>query len=157
MTTIVRKLARARYWGLDADGYLTTTGALGIKVPSLALGTGGAEVAFGPETGAAVTVGSSSSTGAHPFVGISRLDSTASSTFVLNAPTAAGQRKLIVATKTSTGAALALAAGNILSSTGGSTFTRITVTAAGACVELASLSTALSFVVGTESTGFALS
>lgn len=124
-----------RRLGLDHDGYLSGTFG-GVRSD--------------------ITVGSSSSTGAHAWGGISRLDSTASSTFALAAPQT-GVTHRIVATKTSTAASMTLASGNILSSTGGSTFAKISLITAGQSAVLVGLSTSLAMVLGTTADGMLLS
>lgn len=139
MSTILKSL-HGRSIGIDKDDYVT--GATGAKFPELWLGTSGSEVGFSMT----VTTGATATTIGR--TGTATLSATSGANLVYNlqAPVA-GQKKVIVASGTSTGQVVSsTAAGATFQTTGGSTHITGTIGKGGALV-LEGISTAIWHVV----------
>ncbi len=145
-----------RYLGVDANRYLATRDALGIKMPAYLVGPVGSELAVWGST--AINSATSATTGtAIPAGGITTLSS-AATTWSMNAPVT-GVPATLFATSSSTGnRVVQLASGTFEvgtsvgggsgTVTAGSSYNQITFVNEGACVNLMAVSTSKFAVVG---------
>jgi hypothetical protein len=146
--------------GLDKDGYLTTD--VGIKVPTVAFGTSGSEVALTVTAtelnnwvdgaGDLQTLSSGSTGTAVNIYGVSQITSTQNQNWTIAGAAAAGVRKVLLATGGSTSSTVTASGCNFCSTAATSTGTVITFTGIGQSVTLTALSTLIWALTGDRGT-----